>query len=165
LTQELWRQPTAEEISLDLGLSVERVQEVLSAIPVTVSLDTPVGTDDDRLWEDVITDQNVPQADEFLDIYLLREQIEVALQCLDPMEAAVVRLRFGLDGDGRRTLKEVGEQVHLTRERVRQLEARALKKMRNLIGIGPVPVPTPPAHPATDRQRTSPPVGRKVAYA
>ncbi|MDQ2732756.1 MAG: sigma-70 family RNA polymerase sigma factor [Armatimonadota bacterium] len=140
LVQELMRQPTVEEIAARLQMPAEGVSEALRSTFTSVSLDTPIGSSDGRHWEDIVEDQDSVAAEENLEHYLLREQIETALRSLDPMEASVVWLRFGLDGGGSRTLKEVGEKIHLTRERVRQLEGRALKKLRGapalLSGVG-----------------------------
>ena len=130
LSQTLWRQPTLEELSGDLQVPIDRVEDALNAVPSVVSLDTPVGVEETRRWEELIKDDALPTVEESLDNFVLRELIEDALRSLDPLEASVVRLRFGLDGGGYRTLKEVGEKIHLTRERVRQLETRALKKLR-----------------------------------
>ncbi|HET6385898.1 MAG TPA: sigma-70 family RNA polymerase sigma factor [Armatimonadota bacterium] len=131
LSQELWRAPTPEEIARALEIPVERVQQYLMALPSAISLDTHPGTEEGRIWEEILEDETCPTAEELLAHQMLRDEIEEALRELDPLESAVVRLRFGLDGGGGRTLREVGEHFQLTRERVRQLEARAIKKLRS----------------------------------
>jgi RNA polymerase primary sigma factor len=146
LAQELWRQPTIEELSQTLDLPVDRVREILAMVPSSISLDTPLGCEDDRRWEEVLEDTVTPTADERLEHYVLREQIEAALSALDSLEAEVVRQRFGLDGGGYRTLKEVGQKLHMARERVRQIESRAIKKMRSAAaGQASAPMPRQPA--------------------
>ena len=131
LLQELGREPTAEEIADEMDVSVERVREILKVAQEPVSLETPIGEEEDSHLGDFIEDEDAPAPAEAASYLLLREQISEVLSTLTPREKRVLELRFGL-GDGRaRTLEEVGQVFGVTRERIRQIEAKALRKLRH----------------------------------
>ncbi len=131
LLQELGREPTAEEIAEELDVSVDRVREILKVTQEPVSLETPIGEEEDSHLGDFIEDEDAPAPAEAASYLLLREQIGEVLSSLTPREQRVLELRFGL-GDGRaRTLEEVGQVFGVTRERIRQIEAKALRKLRH----------------------------------
>jgi len=130
LTQELWRDPSPEEIAGALGSPVDDVREAMRACWATVSLDAPAGEDGCSSLGDFVPDGDGGGPDEEIDLAMLRERLAEALGALDPREERVLRLRFGF-GDGRaRTLEEVGGELGVTRERARQIEGRALRKLR-----------------------------------
>ncbi|MCL6532446.1 MAG: sigma-70 family RNA polymerase sigma factor [Armatimonadetes bacterium] len=134
LQQILQREPTDEEIAQETGMSVERVREIRRASIEPISIESPVGERDNAtLGEFIPSTDIVPTPEDVTRQMILREQIEMILQKLQPRERDVVRLRFGLDDGHQRTLEEVGAELKITRERVRQLELRALRKLR-LIG-------------------------------
>jgi len=131
LQQELGREPTVEELAKEMGLSVDRVQEISRIAPEPLSLETPIGEEDDSHLADFIQDHDSISPDEAASSLILREQIANVLDTLTDRERDVIKLRFGLDDGYPRTLEEVGKRFNVTRERIRQIEAKALKKLRN----------------------------------
>ena len=131
LLQELGREPTPEEISEEMGMPVDRVREILKISQEPVSLETPIGEEEDSHLGDFIQDDNVPVPAEAASFTLLREQLVEVLGTLTKREQKVLRLRFGLDDGRARTLEEVGKEFNVTRERIRQIEAKALRKLRH----------------------------------
>jgi RNA polymerase primary sigma factor len=131
LVQELGREPVPEEIANEMDISVERVREILKIAQEPVSLETPIGEEDDSHLGDFIEDQEVQAPADAAAFELLREQLEDVLDTLTPREQKVLRLRFGLDDGRTRTLEEVGQVFGVTRERIRQIEAKALRKLRH----------------------------------
>lgn len=131
LVQELGREPAPEEIAHEMDISVERVREILKIAQEPVSLETPIGEEDDSHLGDFIEDQEVQAPADAAAFELLREQLEDVLDTLTPREQKVLRLRFGLDDGRTRTLEEVGQVFGVTRERIRQIEAKALRKLRH----------------------------------
>jgi RNA polymerase primary sigma factor len=131
LLQELGREPTPEEIAEQMDLSVDRVREILKISQEPVSLETPIGKEEDSHLGDFIQDDNVPVPADAAAFTMLREQLEEVLNTLTDREQKVLRLRFGLDDGRARTLEEVGKEFHVTRERIRQIEAKALRKLRH----------------------------------
>ena len=131
LLQELGREPTPEEIAAEMGMPVERVREIMRIAQEPVSLETPIGEEEDSHLGDFIEDQEAPSPPEAASQAMLREQLEGVLDTLNPREKKVLRLRFGLDDGKQRTLEEVGQQFGVTRERIRQIEAKALRKLRH----------------------------------
>ncbi len=131
LTQRLGREPTIEEIAAEVGITVEKVEEIYRISQDTTSLATPVGDDEDSFLGDFIEDLTQPSPYEETSKELLRESIEEVLESLDEREAKVLSLRFGLMGETPKTLEEVGKIFNVTRERIRQIEAKALRKLRH----------------------------------
>ncbi len=131
LVQELGREPTPEEIAAHMDISVERVREIQKIAQEPVSLETPIGEEEDSHLGDFIEDQDAPAPAEAASFTLLKEQLEEVLESLTPREEKVLRLRFGLDDGRARTLEEVGQVFGVTRERIRQIEAKALRKLRH----------------------------------
>lgn len=131
LLQELGREPTPEEISEEMGMPVDRVREILKISQEPVSLETPIGEEEDSHLGDFIQDDNVPVPAEAASFTLLREQLVEVLGTLTEREQKVLRLRFGLDDGRARTLEEVGKEFNVTRERIRQIEAKAIRKLRH----------------------------------
>ncbi len=131
LLQELGRAPTPEEIAAEMELSVDRVREILKIAQEPVSLETPIGEEEDSHLGDFIEDEDAPAPAEAASFRLLKEQLEDVLDTLTPREEKVLRLRFGLDDGRSRTLEEVGQVFGVTRERIRQIEAKALRKLRH----------------------------------
>ena len=131
LLQELGREPTPEEISEEMGMPVDRVREILKISQEPVSRETPIGEEEDSHLGDFIQDDNVPVPAEAASFTLLREQLVEVLGTLTEREQKVLRLRFGLDDGRARTLEEVGKEFNVTRERIRQIEAKALRKLRH----------------------------------
>ena len=131
LLQELGREPTAEEISAEMGIPVERVREIQKISQEPVSLETPIGEEEDSHLGDFIQDESVPVPADAASFTLLREQLDEVLDTLTDREQKVLRLRFGLDDGRARTLEEVGKEFNVTRERIRQIEAKALRKLRH----------------------------------
>ena len=131
LLQELGREPTPDEISEEMGMPVDRVREILKISQEPVSLETPIGEEEDSHLGDFIQDDNVPVPAEAASFTLLREQLVEVLGTLTEREQKVLRLRFGLDDGRARTLEEVGKEFNVTRERIRQIEAKALRKLRH----------------------------------
>ena len=131
LLQDMGREPTPEEIAEEMDLSVERVREILKISQEPVSLETPIGKEEDSHLGDFIQDDNVPVPADAAAFTMLREQLEEVLSTLTEREQKVLRLRFGLDDGRARTLEEVGKEFKVTRERIRQIEAKALRKLRH----------------------------------
>ncbi|MBE5928542.1 MAG: RNA polymerase sigma factor RpoD [Lachnospiraceae bacterium] len=131
LLQELGREPFPEEIAKEMNLPVERVREIQKISQEPVSLETPIGEEEDSHLGDFIQDENVPVPADAAAFTLLREQLDEVLQTLTEREQKVLRLRFGLDDGRQRTLEEVGTVFDVTRERIRQIEAKALRKLRH----------------------------------
>lgn len=131
LLQELGREPTPEEIATQMDISVERVREIMKIAQEPVSLETPIGEEEDSHLGDFIPDEDAPAPSEAASFILLKEQLEEVLETLTPREEKVLRLRFGLDDGRTRTLEEVGQEFGVTRERIRQIEAKALRKLRH----------------------------------
>ena len=131
LLQELGREPTEEEIAEEMGLTVERVREILKIAQEPVSLETPIGEEEDSHLGDFIQDENVPVPAEAAARMLLKEQLDEVLDTLTEREQKVLRLRFGMNDGRARTLEEVGKEFDVTRERIRQIEAKALRKLRH----------------------------------
>ena len=130
LLQELGREPTPEEIAEEMNMPVERVREILKISQEPVSLETPIGEEEDSHLGDFIQDDNVPVPADAAAFTLLKEQLVEVLSTLTEREQKVLRLRFGLDDGRARTLEEVGKEFSVTRERIRQIEAKALRKLR-----------------------------------
>ncbi|TCS79264.1 RNA polymerase sigma factor RpoD [Pectinatus cerevisiiphilus] len=131
LLQSLGRDPTPEEIAKEMEVSVERVREIMKIAQEPVSLETPIGEEEDSHLGDFIEDHDAPAPAEAASFVLLKEQLEDVLKTLTPREEKVLRLRFGLDDGRARTLEEVGQSFGVTRERIRQIEAKALRKLRH----------------------------------
>ncbi|NLY39299.1 MAG: RNA polymerase sigma factor RpoD [Firmicutes bacterium] len=131
LVQELGREPLPEEIAREMNISEDRVREILKIAQEPVSLETPIGEEDDSHLGDFIEDQEAQAPAEAAAFELLKEQLEDVLDTLTPREEKVLRLRFGLDDGRTRTLEEVGRYFGVTRERIRQIEAKALRKLRH----------------------------------
>ncbi len=131
LLQELGREPTPEETAAEMDLPVERVREILKISQEPVSLETPIGEEEDSHLGDFIQDDNVPVPAEAAAFTLLKEQLSEVLETLTDREQKVLELRFGLKDGRARTLEEVGKEFNVTRERIRQIEAKALRKLRH----------------------------------
>ncbi len=131
LLQELGREPTPEEISEEMNMPVERVREILKISQEPVSLETPIGEEEDSHLGDFIQDDNVPIPADAAAFTLLKEQLQEVLGTLTEREQKVLTLRFGLEDGRARTLEEVGKEFNVTRERIRQIEAKALRKLRH----------------------------------
>ena len=135
LLQELGRDPTPEEIAHRMGLSVARVREIMKISQEPVSLETPIGEEEDTHLSDFIEDEAAPDPADAASMLLLKEQISEVLTTLAPREAEGLRLRFGLVDGRSRTLEEVGQNFGVTRERIRQIEAKALRKLRHPVRL------------------------------
>ena len=131
LLQELGREPSPEESAKEMNMPVERVREILKISQEPVSLETPIGEEEDSHLGDFIQDENVPVPADAAAFTLLKEQLVEVLDTLTDREQKVLRLRFGLDDGRARTLEEVGKEFNVTRERIRQIEAKALRKLRH----------------------------------
>jgi RNA polymerase primary sigma factor len=131
LLQQLGREPLPEEIAKEMEISVDRVREIMKIAQEPVSLETPIGEEEDSHLGDFIEDQDAPAPADAASFMLLKEQLEEVLDTLTPREEKVLRLRFGLDDGRARTLEEVGQNFGVTRERIRQIEAKALRKLRH----------------------------------
>ncbi|MBR6807508.1 MAG: RNA polymerase sigma factor RpoD [Clostridia bacterium] len=131
LLQELGREPTIEEISEGLKLNPDKVREIIKTAQEPVSLETPVGEEEDTHLADFIEDVSSPTPSEAVSFQLLKEQLDKVLHTLSPREEMVIKLRFGFDDGRPRTLEEVGSEFNITRERIRQIEAKALRKLRH----------------------------------
>ena len=131
LLQEYGREPTTDEIAEKLGMSADKVREIMKASQDPVSLETPIGEEDDSHLGDFIPDDSSPTPAEAVSYQLLREQLNKVLHTLTPREEMVITLRFGLEDGRTRTLEEVGKEFNITRERIRQIEAKALRKLRH----------------------------------
>ena len=131
LLQQLGREPTPEEIAKEMDMPVEKVMEIQKIAQDPVSLETPIGEEDDSHLGDFIPDDESPAPQDSAAYTLLKEQLEEVMQTLTPREAKVLKLRFGLEDGKARTLEEVGREFKVTRERIRQIEAKALRKLRH----------------------------------
>ncbi len=131
LLQEYGREPTPEEIAKAMGISENKVREIIKIAQEPVSLETPIGEEEDSHLGDFIQDEDAPAPAEAAYNALMKELLWEVLDTLTPREAKVLRLRFGLDDGNPRTLEEVGKEFHVTRERIRQIEAKALRKLRH----------------------------------
>jgi len=131
LLQELGHDPTPEEIAADMGMPVEKVREILKIAQEPVSLETPIGEEEDSHLGDFIPDEDASEPAEAASFTLLKEQLAEVLSTLTPREEKVLRLRFGIEDGRTRTLEEVGKEFNVTRERIRQIEAKALRKLRH----------------------------------
>ena len=135
LLQELGRDPHPEEVAKEMGLSTLRVREIMKIAQEPVSLETPIGEEEDSHLGDFIEDEAALDPADAASVMLLKEQITEVLQTLAPREAEVLRLRFGLEDGRSRTLEEVGQSFGVTRERIRQIEAKALRKLRHPVRL------------------------------
>ena len=131
LLQEYGREPTPEEIAKEMGISETKVREIIKIAQEPVSLETPIGEEEDSHLGDFIPDEDAPAPAEAASFALMKEQLTEVLDTLTPREEKVLRLRFGLDDGHQRTLEEVGREFNVTRERIRQIEAKALRKLRH----------------------------------
>ncbi len=131
LVQDLGRDPRPDEIAKEMGISEDKVREILKIAQEPVSLETPIGEEDDSHLGDFIPDDDAPAPADAVAVALLKEQLTEVLNTLTPREAKVLRLRYGLDDGKARTLEEVGKEFNVTRERIRQIEAKALRKLRH----------------------------------
>lgn len=131
LVQELGRESTPEELAKELNMPVDKVREISKISQEPVSLETPIGEEEDSHLGDFIPDEDAPAPSEAASFVLLKEQLGAVLETLSEREAKVLRLRFGLDDGRARTLEEVGKEFDVTRERIRQIEAKALRKLRH----------------------------------
>ena len=131
LLQELGREPTHEEVAAEMDLSVEKVREITKISQEPVSLETPIGEEEDSHLGDFIPDEDAPAPPDAASFMLLKEKLEEVPYSLTPREEKVLRLRFGLDDGRQSTLEEVGQKFGVTRERIRQIEAKALRKLRH----------------------------------
>ena len=131
LVQELGREPTPEELAKELNMPVDKVREISKISQEPVSLETPIGEEEDSHLGDFIPDEDAPAPSEAASFVLLKEQLGAVLETLSEREAKVLRLRVGLDDGRARTLEEVGKEFDVTRERIRQIEAKALRKLRH----------------------------------
>lgn len=131
LLQEYGRDPQPDEIAREMGISEDKVREIMKIAQEPVSLETPIGEEEDSHLGDFIPDDDAPAPEESAAFTLLKEQLMEVLDTLTPREEKVLRLRFGLDDGRARTLEEVGKEFNVTRERIRQIEAKALRKLRH----------------------------------
>ena len=131
LLQELGREPRPDEIAEEMGISEEKVREIIKIAQEPVSLETPIGEEEDSHLGDFIPDDDAPAPDSMSTYAMLKKQLTEVLDTLTPREEKVVRLRFGLDDGKTRTLEDVGKEFNVTRERIRQIEAKALRKLRH----------------------------------
>jgi RNA polymerase primary sigma factor len=131
LLQEFGREPTTDEIAESLGMTADKVREIMKIAQDPVSLETPIGEEEDSHLGDFIPDEDTPAPSEAAASTILREVIERELHTLTPREEHVIKLRFGLYDGRTRTLEEVGKEFDITRERIRQIEAKALRKLRH----------------------------------
>ena len=131
LLQSLGREPTPEEIAKEMDIGVDRVREIMKIAQEPVSLETPIGEEEDSHLGDFIPDDDAPAPDSMATYAMLKKQLTEVLDTLTPREEKVVRLRFGLDDGKTRTLEDVGKEFNVTRERIRQIEAKALRKLRH----------------------------------
>jgi RNA polymerase primary sigma factor len=131
LQQELSREPTVDEVGEALEITPERVREMIAMLPQPMSIDTPIGDEQDAQMADFIEDENAVNLEDSAQRMLLRDQVQQVLNSLSGRERRVLELRYGLDGDRDRTLSEIGDELGVTRERIRQIEAKALRKLRH----------------------------------
>ena len=129
--QEFGREPSPEELAEKMGVTVERVREIQKIAQDPVSLETPIGEEEDSHLGDFIEDEKTTTPSESVAFTMLKEQLLGVLDTLTPREEKVLRLRYGLDDGKARTLEEVGKEFNVTRERIRQIEAKALRKLRH----------------------------------
>ena len=131
LTQQYGREPTVEEIGVQMEISTSRVHEIMKVNQLPLSLETPVGDEGDSHLGDFIEDENALTPPEAASRQLLKDQIDTVISSLTPREKRIMQPRFGLEDGRARTLEEVGKEFNLTRERIRQIEAKALRKLRH----------------------------------
>jgi RNA polymerase primary sigma factor len=131
LQQELGREPTIDEIAKAMEVPPERVREIIRILPQPISLESTVGDEQDAVLADFVVDENLPDMDDVAARIVLKGQVEGVLETLTPRERRVVELRFGLEGDKLYTLSEIGAELGVTRERIRQIETKALRKLRH----------------------------------
>ena len=131
LLQEYGREPLPEEIAEEMGISEDKVREIIKIAQEPVSLETPIGEEEDSHLGDFLPDEDAPAPAEAAAFTLLKEQLMSVLSTLTPREEMVLKLRFGLEDGRQRTLEEVGKEFKVTRERIRQIEAKALRKLRH----------------------------------
>ena len=131
LLQELGHDPLPEEIAEEMNMNIDKVREIMKIAQDPVSLETPIGEEEDSHLGDFIPDDDVPEPAEAASFLLLKEQLMGVLKTLTPREEMVLKLRFGLEDGRNRTLEEVGKEFNVTRERIRQIEAKALRKLRH----------------------------------
>jgi RNA polymerase primary sigma factor len=131
LVQEYGRQPSSKEIGVEMDMSPEKVRKIIKATQPPMSLEAPIGEEGDSNLGDFIEDSNMLSPSESASRQLLKEQIDEVLQTLAPRERRILQLRFGLEGGHCRTLEEVGKEFNVTRERIRQIEAKAIRKLRH----------------------------------
>mgnify|MGYP002511926224 FL=1 len=131
MTQELGREPSVEEIASEMNLTEERVREILKVAQEPVSLESPVGEEEDSHLGDFIQDDNIMAPAEAATLMLLKEQLEEAMSALTEREKEVLKMRFGLNEAQPLTLEQVGKYFNVTRERIRQIEAKALRKLKH----------------------------------
>jgi RNA polymerase primary sigma factor len=131
LLQELGHDPSPEEIATEMAMPVQKVRDILKIAQEPVSLETPIGEEEDSHLGDFIPDDDAPEPAEVASFTLLKEQLVDVLRTLTPREEKVLRLRFGIEDGRQRTLEEVGKEFNVTRERIRQIEAKALRKLRH----------------------------------
>jgi RNA polymerase primary sigma factor len=131
LQQELGREPAIEEVAEALELTPERVREMIAMLPQPMSLDTPMGDEQDAQLADFVEDENATNLETSAHLMMLRDQVHQVLDSLSGRERRVIELRYGLDGARDRTLSEIGDELGVTRERIRQIEAKALRKLRH----------------------------------
>ena len=138
LRAELCREPTAVEIALDLDLSLDEVEQIMRSSQTPVSLEKPVGDEEESEFGHFLTDENIPLPDEVADTAMRRETLQKILGTLSHLERRVLELRYGLNGEHPRTLDEVGRTFNVTRERIRQIEDQSLKKLSALTEADPL---------------------------
>jgi len=131
LLQDLGREPRPEEIAAEMGMSEEKVREIIKIAQEPVSLETPIGEEEDSHLGDFIPDDDAPAPEYMASSAMLQAHLEEVLRTLTPREEKVLRLRFGLEDGRTRTLEDVGKEFNVTRERIRQIEAKALRKLRH----------------------------------
>ncbi len=131
MLQELGREVTPEEMAKELNMSPDKIREIIKVAQDPISLETPVGEEEDSHIGDFIEDRESPAPADAASYALLREQLSEVLHTLTPREEHVLKLRFGLEDGRARTLEEVGQKFNITRERIRQIEAKALRKLRH----------------------------------
>jgi RNA polymerase primary sigma factor len=131
LQQDLGREPTVDEIAKAMEVPPERVREIIRILPQPISLESTVGDEQDAVLADFVVDENLPDMDDVAARIVLKGQVEGVLETLTPRERRVVELRFGLEGDKLYTLSEIGAELGVTRERIRQIETKALRKLRH----------------------------------
>ncbi len=131
LVQELGRQPNAEELAKELNMNIDKVREIMKVAQEPVSLESPVGEEEDSHLGDFVEDKDIPSPSDVASQTMLKEELNEVLKTLSDREARVLSLRFGLEDGRTRTLEEVGREFKVTRERIRQIEAKALRKLRH----------------------------------